>query len=75
MISEHIPGVQTLMDDIIVWGSTQEEHDKRLRQVLDKTREVNLKLNKDKCEFTVKSLTFVGDVVSEEWVKPDPTKT
>ncbi|TWW75241.1 Retrovirus-related Pol polyprotein from transposon 17.6 [Takifugu flavidus] len=63
------------MDDIIVWGSTREEHDRRLRQVLDKTREVNLKLNKDKCEFGVKSLTFVGDVVSEEGVKPDPRKT
>ncbi len=64
-----------MMDDFIVWGSTREEHDKRLRQVLDKTREVNLKLNKDKCEFGVKTLTFVGDVISEEGVKPDPRKT
>lgn len=75
MIFEHIPRVETMMDDIIVWGATREEHDKRLRQVLDKTREVNLKLNKDKCEFGVKSLTFMGDVVSEEGVKPDPRKT
>ncbi|XP_023806683.1 uncharacterized protein K02A2.6-like [Oryzias latipes] len=75
MIYEHIPGVETMMDDIIVWGTTREEHDKRLRQVLDKTREVNLELNKDKCEFGVKTLTFVGDVVSEQGVKPDPKKT
>lgn len=75
MIFEHIPGVETMMDDVIVWGSTREEHNERLRQVLDKTREVNLKLNKDKCEFGVKTLTFVGDVVSEEGVKPDPRKT
>uniref|UniRef100_A0A3Q2DAV3 ribonuclease H n=1 Tax=Cyprinodon variegatus TaxID=28743 RepID=A0A3Q2DAV3_CYPVA len=75
MIFEHIPGVETMMDDIIVWGSTRAEHDERLRQVLDKTREVNLKLNKDKCEFGVKTLTFMGDVVSEEGVKPDPRKT
>nr|XP_054606603.1 uncharacterized protein K02A2.6-like [Nothobranchius furzeri] len=75
MIFEHIPGVETMMDDIIVWGTTREEHDQRLRQVLDKTREVNLKLNKDKCEFGVKKLTFVGDVVSENGVKPDPKKT
>lgn len=47
MIFEHIPGVETMMDDIIVWGSNREEHDERLRKVLDKTREVNLKLNKD----------------------------
>nr|XP_054602637.1 uncharacterized protein K02A2.6-like [Nothobranchius furzeri] len=75
MIFEHIPGVETMMDDIIVWGTTREEHDQRLRQVLDKTRKVNLKLNKDKCEFGVKKLTFVGDVVGENGVKPDPKKT
>ncbi|KAL7883911.1 hypothetical protein SRHO_G00015690 [Serrasalmus rhombeus] len=72
---EHIPGVTTMMDDVIVWGSTREEHDTRLRQVLERTRSVNLKLNRDKCEFAVKSLTFIGDVVSEKGVSPDPRKT
>lgn len=71
MVYEHIPGVKTMMDDIIVHGSTKEEHDIRLRQVLDITRKVNLKLNRDKCELGVKRLTFVGDVVSEEGVQPD----
>lgn len=74
-IFEHIPGVTTMMDDVIVWGSTKEEHDTRLRQVLERTRSVNLKLNRDKCEFAVKSLTFIGDVVSEKGVSPDPRKT
>lgn len=74
MIFEHIPGVETMMDDIIVWGSTKEEHDSRLRQVMELIKKVNLKLNKDKCEFGVKTLTFMGDVVSEEGVKPDPRK-
>lgn len=64
-IFENIPGVTTMMDDVIVWGSTKMEHDTRLRQVLDRTRTINLKLNKDKCEFAVKSLTFIGDVVSD----------
>lgn len=36
---------------------------------------VNLKLNRDKCELAVKSLTFIGDVVSEKGVNPDPRKT
>lgn len=63
-----------MMDDIIVWGSTREEHNTRLRQAPDKVKEVNLKLNKDKCELGVKTLTFVGDVISEDGVKPDPRK-
>lgn len=60
MIFGHKPGVETMMDDIIVWRATGEEHDKRLRQVLDKIREVNLKLNKGKCDIGVKTLTFVS---------------
>lgn len=75
LIFEHIPRVETMMDDIIIWGSTKEEHDARVRQVLDLTWKVNLKLNKDKCEFGVKTLTFMGDVLSEDGVKPDPRKT
>eukprot|EP00063_Salmo_salar_P020086 XP_013994921.1 PREDICTED: uncharacterized protein K02A2.6-like [Salmo salar] len=75
MIFEHIPEVETMMDDIIVWGSTKEEHNARVRQVLDLKWKVNLKLNKDKCEFGVKTLNFVGDVLSEDGVKPDPRNT
>ncbi len=75
MIYEHIQGVETMMDDIIVYGATKEEHDTRLREVLEVTRKVNLKLNKEKCEFGMKSLTFLGDVISEEGIKPDPKKT
>ena len=71
---EHIPGVNTMMDDVIVWGTTQEEHDDRLREVLRIARKMNLKLNKDKCEFSVKKLTFIGDLISDQGVQPDPKK-
>lgn len=59
----------------IVWGSTREEHDTQLRQVLEQTRSVNLKLNRDKFELAVNSLTFIEDVVSEEGVSLDPRIT
>ena len=64
----------TLMDDIIVWGTTLEEHNERLKMVFEATKKANLKLNYDKCEFGVQELTFVGDVISSEGVKPDPIK-
>ncbi|XP_030854482.1 uncharacterized protein K02A2.6-like [Strongylocentrotus purpuratus] len=70
----HIPGVNTMMDDVIVWGTTQQEHDDRLREVLSIVRKMNLKLNKDKCEFNVKKLTFIGDLISDQGVQPDPKK-
>ncbi|XP_041485958.1 uncharacterized protein K02A2.6-like [Lytechinus variegatus] len=69
-----IPGVNTMMDDIVVWGSTQEEHDDRLRKVLDIAQKSNLKLNRDKCEFNVNQMTFIGDLISQDGVRPDPKK-
>ena len=70
----HVPGVNTMMDDIVVWGSTKEEHDDRLSQVLEIARKSNLKLNRDKCEFRVNQLTFIGDLISQDGIKPDPKK-
>lgn len=48
---EHIEGAEAIIDDILVWGATQEEHDLRLRKVLDRAKEFNLKLNREKCEI------------------------
>nr|XP_039259727.1 uncharacterized protein K02A2.6-like [Styela clava] len=50
-IFENIEGVEVIIDDILVWGSTLEEHDQRLSIVLEKIRQSNLKLNRDKCKF------------------------
>ena len=35
-------------------------------------KEVNLKLNKDKCHFRCMSILFFGKVVSREGIQPDP---
>ena len=74
MIYEHLDGVDTSMDDIIVWGSTKAEHDERLRNVLEATRKANLRLNKEKCQLRVSELTFVGDILSSKGIRPDPRK-
>lgn len=42
-------GVQVVMD-IFVWGATEDEHDENLRNVLEKWREVNVRLNLKKCQ-------------------------
>ena len=73
-IVEGLEGVANIQDDIIVWGSTKVEHDQRLQGVLERIRKANLKLNKDKCQFGVNELKFVGHVFSGEGVKADPEK-
>ncbi|UYV82065.1 hypothetical protein LAZ67_21000644 [Cordylochernes scorpioides] len=67
-------GVNCHMDDIVIWGATQEEHDERLRCILRKLQDSGLTLNKEKCIFSVKEIKFLGHLITERGVLPDPNK-
>ena len=73
-IIEGISGVANSQDDVIIWADTKETHDARVQQVLTRIRDSGLKLNKDKCTFGARELTFLGHIISAEGVKPDPRK-
>ncbi|VDI10628.1 Hypothetical predicted protein [Mytilus galloprovincialis] len=73
MVSD-IEGAEAIIDDILIWGSDQKEHDMRLKQVLDRAREYNLKLSAGKCEISKPEVTYVGHRLTSEGVKPDPEK-
>ena len=45
-----IPGALNISDDVIVFGKTQAGHDAALQPVFQKFAEVNLTLNKKKCD-------------------------
>ena len=64
-----------VIDDILVWGRSREEHDLRLRQVMDSIRAVNLRLNPEKCRFRVTEVAYVSHLLTDQGVKPDPAKT
>ena len=44
-----VDGVKVIVDDLLIWGKDDDEHDARLKQVLDRARKVNLKFNAKKC--------------------------
>ena len=69
-----IEGVGTFIDDILIWGRTEEEHDERLEQVLKKCQEENLKLNKDKCKTKMTELKYLGHTLTREGLRPDESK-
>ena len=72
--TQDIPGSLNISDDVIVFGTTQANHDKALQAVLQKFSKVGLTLNKQKCEFNKSSLTFFGFVFSANGISPDPKK-
>ena len=60
------------LDDLIVFGNNLTNHNINLIKVLQRLREVNLKLNPNKCEFLKKELLYVGHIA--KGVLPDPGK-
>ena len=58
-ILENLSGVLCNMDDVIVFGETQKQHDERLVEVLRKLAQAGVTLNK-KCEFSKSSLKYLG---------------
>jgi len=71
---QDLSGVETDIDDILVWGRTREEHDERLEKTLQRARESNLKLNPDKCKIRRSEVLYIGHVLTTDGVKPDVSK-
>ena len=70
----NMPGVDTSIDDVVIAAENTLQHDEILEQVLERARQSNLKLNKEKCEFGVSELVFLGDVIGAAGIRPDPKK-
>jgi len=62
------------LDDIIIFSTSLQEHLQALCQVLQKLKEANLKIQLDKCEFLKKETEFLGHIVTQNGIKPNPNK-
>ena len=68
-------GVICIVEDTLVHGGTQTEHDKRLDSVLARLSKANITLNPEKCKFFKHQLKFVGHNLSAHVIGPDTVKT
>ena len=73
-IFEDIPKCVGIVDDIMIFGYNDQDHDATLYSVLDRAHYVGMKFNLDKCTFKRDSISFYGVTVSAEGVKPDLRK-
>ena len=71
---EGLPGCEVIMDDTIIFGTDIEDYGKKLAAVLDRIEKSGLKLNKEKCCFRQKEVKYVGHLIGEKGMKPNPEK-
>ena len=69
-----LEGVVCLIDDVLIYGNTEEQHHQRLKAALTKISKAGLTLNKEKCIFGVTKISFLGQSVGSDGIKPDPRK-
>ncbi|CAF1020808.1 unnamed protein product [Brachionus calyciflorus] len=63
---------QVYIDDIVIFSDNVEEHLDHLKQVFDKLREYNLKLNPEKCNWMKESIKILGHIIDKDGIKMDP---
>jgi len=54
------------IDDLIVYGSTEEDFLERLDQVFKRLKEYNITCNPEKCRYGLSSVEYVGRVIDAE---------
>ena len=79
-VLEGFPGVLTIHQDILLYGEgdTYEEasrdHDAKLHKLMMRCREQNVKFNKDKMKLRLAQVPYIGDLLTNQGLKPDPEK-
>ena len=72
---EGIEGARAVLDDILVAGKDEEEHDRILENVIRRATDYNLGFNFKKCQIKKRRVKYVGHVVSEKGLEQCPDKS
>ena len=74
-ILSELDGVVFQMDNVLIFGKDQQEHDARLFNALTRISTAGVTFNPDKCEVSRNRITFFGHVIDEKGISTDPEKT
>lgn len=79
MMNNVLLGLQGIMcfvyiDDLVIYGKNLNDHNNKLKSILERLQQYKLKVNPQKCDFLQKEINFHGHVISRTGVKPDPKK-
>ena len=69
-----LPNVIVYLDDVLIVSKTRAEHLQHLREVFERFKSHNLKLNLAKCAFFALSLDYLGYELTTEGLRPGKDK-
>ena len=67
-----IKGVVIFQDNVLVYGTTKEQFDKRMLAVKSRPRKENYIINAKKSKFKTSRVSFLGYSILNEGIAPDP---
>ena len=68
-----LEGVVCQIDDVLVFGKDQSEHDDRVVDALERFKKAGVTFNSEKCEFN-KHLKFLGQLIDADGIRADSEK-
>ena len=69
-----IPGVHVIADDLIIAATSDEQHNEILHKVMRRARSKNIRFNRDKLQFKMSQVSYMGNIVTATGLKPCPKK-
>jgi hypothetical protein len=66
--------VGSFVDDLVIYSNNFEDHVKHLDFVLRRLKDNGLTLNRRKCTFAAETVKFLGFIVGQGKITPDPAK-
>jgi len=69
-----VPNVIVYIDDLLVHTSTHKDHIITLQKVFTRLRNVNIKLNPEKCEFGARNVQYLGFRLTPKGILPGVDK-
>lgn len=66
--------IQVYMDDLVIFSKNIEEHRDHLIKVIRRLKEFNLRVSVDKKQLGKREVRFMGHILSESGVRPNPDK-
>ena len=60
------------LDDILIYSKNDEDHEKHVRQILQRLREYQLYIWSSKCTFFIDTVEYLGHIIRPNDIKSNP---